>query len=115
MSGAKQDDKLLLIHIAEMKSHLVIHSIVFFSLLLIGVYAWLNVWTWVLPRDLAILISYALAVFSSLFGICKAAQYNRKVENGCEITVTTAEAKIFPYMFYFACAVFASIWLLRGS
>ncbi len=99
-----------------MKSHLIVHSIVFSSLLLIGVYAWLNVWTCVLPRDLAIVIPYALAVFSSLFGIYKTAQYNRNVvENGCEITVTTAEAKIFPYALYFACAVLASIWLLKGS
>lgn len=102
-----------LYHSAEMKSHIIIHSIVFFSLLLIGVYAWLNDWTCVLPRDLAIVIPYALAVFSSLFGICKTAQYNRNLGSECEITVTTAEAKMFPCMLYFVCAVLASIGLLK--
>lgn len=98
-----------------MKAHLIVHSVVFTALLLIGVCAWLNGWTCVLPRDLAIVIPCAFAVFSSLFGICKTAQYNRHVESGREITVTTAEAKIFPYMFYFVCAVLALIWLLKGS
>ena len=55
------------------------------------------------------LIPFSLGVFASGFGLWKTSRYASNIRAGCEITVTTAEAKVFPYLLYFVSAVLGAI------
>ena len=56
-------------------------------------------------RDFPTTLPFLIATFAAVFGIWKTARYECNIARGCEITVTTAEAKAFPYMIYFASAL----------
>ena len=62
--------------------------------------------------DLPTTLPFLVATFAAVFGIWKTARYERNIAEGHEITVTTAEAKVFPYLIYIASAVITMMRLL---
>jgi hypothetical protein len=95
-----------------MKPHLFVHCIVLGLLSVLGVTAVMSgkvhiSRTWILD-----IIPFVAALFAACFGIWKTARYSKNIDRGCEITVTTAEAKVFPYLFYVVSIVLATIRLI---
>ncbi|MGJ8674232.1 hypothetical protein [Rubritalea sp.] len=95
-----------------MKLHLIIHSVILGGLLIYGINFICienpnpNLW------NFRAIILYISAVISALFGIWNTARYSRNIANGCEVTVATAEAKIFPYMLHFMWMICTAIRFL---
>ena len=95
-----------------MKPHLFVHCIVLGCLSVLGVVAvmsgkvHMNL-TWFLD-----IVPFVAALFGACFGIWTTARYSKNIDRGCEITVTTAEAKYFPYLFYAVSIVPATIRLI---
>jgi hypothetical protein len=97
------------------KPHLVFHCIILAALFVVGAVvltAGSIQFRW---RQVADCFPFALALFFAAFGIWKTARYSRSIANGCELTVTTAEALIFPYLGYFCCVVLALVSVLTRS
>ena len=92
-----------------MKPHLVVHSIVIGCL---GAFAAVAVMSEAVHMNRTLffsLIPFAFAFFGACFGIRKTSRYSKNIAGGCEVTVTTAEAKVFPYVFYVVSIVFTII------
>jgi hypothetical protein len=95
-----------------MKPHLIVNCIVLGCLSVLGVAAVMSgkvhmSRTWFLD-----IIPFVVALFGACFGIWTTARYSTNIDRGCEITVTTAEAKVFPYLFYVVSIVLAMIRLI---
>lgn len=97
----------------SLKPHLIVHCIVFLVLLSTSVALFLSGSVQFVLGDSPTFIPLILALFSATFGIYKTARYKHNIDAGCEITVTTAEAKIFPYLLYFVCGVLALMRFLK--
>lgn len=97
----------------NLKPHLIVHCIVGLAVLTTGVVLFFNGSVHLAPGDSPVLIPLILVLFSAAFGIYKTARYKRAIDDGGEIAVTTVEAKIFPYLLYFACGVLAAICFLK--
>lgn len=95
-----------------MKLHLLLHSIVLGFLLTFGFVHMRNSDDHLSQPSFQSIVIFGFAIAAATFGIWKTALYTRSVSNGSEITVTTAEAKYFPYMLYFACLFLGIIRLL---
>lgn len=97
-----------------MKPHLFVHCVVLGCLVMLGVVAVMNDKVHMILAALPHpdLIPFVFALFGSCFGIWKTARYSRNIDRGCEITVTTAEAKVFPYGFHFVSIVLTTIRLI---
>jgi hypothetical protein len=93
--------------------HLIAHCIVLVGLVAIGLVAVINDHVEVNRTWLFRLIPFGIALIGTCFGIWTALRYSGNIARGCEITVTTAEAKVFPYFFYFVSIVLATIQFLH--
>ena len=87
------------------KVHLVFHCVVLAALLVAGAIALRSGMVHFSLHNIARASPFALAAIFAVTGIWETARYRHNIARGCEITVTTAGAMIFPHLGYLACAV----------
>jgi len=80
-----------------MKYHIIIHCIFLVFLGVLIVVDVSGIIEYELTKNLMSYLSLGFTSFGSLWGIQRLLSLNKRIQEGAEITVNTAEAYIFPY------------------